>query len=333
MPSRPSTGDAVDRLLAGDRRALARVITRVENGDEAGRQALERLYPQGGRAQVVGVTGPPGAGKSTLIGALVGVLRARKRRVAVVAIDPTSPLTGGATLGDRIRMGAWHADDDVFVRSMASRGHAGGLAKATAGVIQVLDAAGFDPILVETVGGGQGDTEIAGLAHTAVLVQVPGAGDDVQTLKAGTLEVGDVLVVNKGDLPGADGVVSDLQALRSLAEPAVGTTGAGDWTVPVLKVSAATGGGVEDLADVIDRHRRHLLETGGWSDRDRARAAAGVSAHLRALLEAEARSALGSPEVEAALDALAARTMTPERALEAAVSTLSRRLRARVHAG
>ena len=295
-----------ERLLAGDRRALARLASLVENEHPVGQEALGRLYPRTGRAHVVGVTGPPGAGKSTLVNRLIRAYRARDRLVGVVAIDPSSALTGGATLGDRVRMMENHADNSVFVRSMAARDQRGGLAAATAGVVHLLDAAGFDPILVETVGVGQAEVDVARLVHTTLVVQVPGTGDDVQAIKAGLLEIGDLLVVNKADLPGADQVVSDLQAMLAIGAPNAGPA------VPVLRTTAATGEGTEELVEAIEAHRARLERSGGRTQRDLERAAAEIVALLRR--DVERRLAERGPDAKrlrALVAEVAARRRTP----------------------
>src|SRR4051795_1197732 len=206
----------VDRMLAGDRRALARAISIVEHGGADARTVLEKLYPHTGRAQIVGVTGPPGAGKSTLVNEIALELRRRQRSVAIVAVDPTSPFSGGAVLGDRIRMQPLGGDAGIFVRSMASRGRLGGIARATGDAICLLDAAGFEIVLVETVGAGQSEVEIAGAAQTTLVIEVPGMGDDVQSIKAGILEIADIFVVNKADREGADALISQLRAMLRL---------------------------------------------------------------------------------------------------------------------
>lgn len=299
-------GGLVDRFLAGDRRALARLATLVETGDPVGEAALAQLYPVSGRAHVVGVTGPPGAGKSTLVDALIGAVRAGGRSVAVVAVDPSSPVSGGAVLGDRIRMTRWHGDDGVFIRSMASRGRLGGLAAATAGVVHLLDAAGFPLVLVETVGAGQDGVEIAALAQTTVVVQVPGLGDGVQAIKAGLLEVGDILVVNKADQPGA---VEQTRLLRDLA---TSHGGSADWHVPVLTTVAATGEGVELLLDRLAAHLGFLRASGGWEQRLRAAAEAEVLGGLRAeLVRRLAVSPDGLPGLVDLLAAVAQRRAAP----------------------
>ena len=237
----------LQRILAGDRRTIARVITAIESDPARAELMRGALSAHLGRAHVVGITGPAGAGKSTLVNALVGELLKRGHTVAVVAIDPSSPFSGGAVLGDRIRMAEHQANERVFIRSLASRGHAGGLSIATAQVVDVLDAAGFELILVETVGAGQSDVAIANVARTRVVVYPPGLGDEVQALKAGVLEIADILVVNKADLPGADSTARDL-----LSVPARRGT---DKKRPVLKTVSTTGVGVEKLADTIAEQR------------------------------------------------------------------------------
>lgn len=243
------------QVLAGERRALARVISLVENGEPQGHEALRLLYPRTGRAHTIGLTGGSGSGKSTLAGALAREYRRRDRSVGIVAVDPSSPFTHGALLGDRIRMQELTSDPEIFLRSMATRGSLGGLAPATAQVVDVLDAAGKDIVIVETVGAGQDEVEIAGAAETTVVVNTPGTGDDVQALKAGILEIADILVVNKADQPKADTLVQQLQALVA--------RGAGEERgVPVLKTVAITGDGVPELADAVDEHWRYLRESG-----------------------------------------------------------------------
>jgi LAO/AO transport system kinase len=234
-------------LLEGDRAAIARAISRVERG---GADFAAALAPHLGRAHVVGVTGAPGAGKSTLIHALLGELLARGQRIAVVAVDPSSPITGGAVLGDRVRMGEHGAHERVFIRSLASRGHLGGLSRCTAQVVDILDAAGFDTVIVETVGAGQSEVEIMRVADTRIVTCPPGLGDGVQAIKAGILEIADLLVVTKADLPGADATARDLKDMLHLrAAPA-----AGAWSVPVLRTTAGTGNGVAALVDAVQAH-------------------------------------------------------------------------------
>jgi LAO/AO transport system kinase len=268
-----------DAAVAGDRLALARLLTAVENRTPVAEAALRRLYPMAGRAHLVGITGPPGAGKSTLVAALLAEVRAAGRPVAVVAVDPSSPITGGALLGDRVRMQAYADDRDVFIRSMASRGHAGGLASTTTSAASVLDAAGFDLVLIETVGTGQSEVEVAAAADTTVVLEAPEMGDEVQAIKAGLLEVADLVVVNKGDKPGAQRTAAQLRATL------VPTTGreATDRPQPkrpeVLVTTASTGDGVPALLAALDRHRSSARD-GLTNDARRQRAAAQVRSIL-----------------------------------------------------
>ena len=238
---------ALAPVLAGDRRALARAMSAVENETEAGKRLLHELRPHLGRARVLGVTGPPGAGKSTLVNALIGAWLARGARVGVVAVDPSSPFSGGAILGDRIRMGEHQADERVFIRSLASRGHGGGLSRTAARVIDLLDAAGYERVIVETVGAGQSEVEVAEVADTRVVVCPPGLGDEVQALKAGILEIADILVVNKADLPLAERTERELLAMLALHHYET-------WTPRVVRTVATTGEGVVDLTELVERH-------------------------------------------------------------------------------
>lgn len=265
-----------DRALAGDRRALSRTVSIVEGGGPEARAILAKLYLHTGRARVVGITGPPGAGKSTLVSALALELRRRGKTVAIIAVDPTSPFTGGAVLGDRIRMQPLGGDNGVFVRSMATRGQLGGIARATGDVVKVFDAAGFDIVIVETVGAGQAEVEIAGEAHTVVVVEVPGLGDDVQALKAGILEIADIFVVNKADREGADKVARQLKAMMQLGE-------AEDmgWSPPILLTVAQRGERVSEVADAIEDHSRYLATSGALEEHERAR----VVRELRMILQ------------------------------------------------
>ncbi len=265
----------VDDLLKGDKRAAAKLISMIEDDDAGASEALAAIYPNTGKAHVVGFTGPPGVGKSSLINRLVREFRERGKKIGVVAVDPTSPFTGGAVLGDRIRMSDTGTDPGVFIRSMATRGHAGGLALATFDAVKVLDAFGMDVVFVETVGAGQSEVDIASRAHTTVVVQMPQSGDAVQVLKAGILEIGDVYVVNKVDLPGADALVSNLEFM--LEERS-------GWCPPVLRTFALEGEGVPALADAIRRHHEYLKSGPGWEKRESDRARKELLESMRRLL-------------------------------------------------
>ncbi len=244
----------VERLLAGNRRALGRTLTLIENDTPAGRRALALLYPRSGAAHTIGITGSAGSGKSTLTGALARELRARGKTLGIVAIDPTSPFSQGALLGDRIRMQDLTSDRDVFMRSMATRGNLGGLAPSTAGVVTALDAFGKDIVLVETVGAGQDEVEVAAMADTTVVVLTPGSGDDVQAMKAGMMEIADILVVNKSDLPNADLLARQLASIVDAAHTGRRT--------PIVRTAGALGDGIGDLADALDEHRDYIARNG-----------------------------------------------------------------------
>jgi GTPase len=275
----------VERMLQGDRRALARLITCVENREPGVAQVMQQTHPRTGRAYTVGITGPPGAGKSTLVDRLTATLRKTGATVGVIAVDPTSPFTGGAVLGDRIRMQAHTLDPGVFIRSMATRGSLGGLARATAETQQLLDAASFDWILVETVGVGQTELDVIKLADTTVVVLVPESGDGIQTMKAGLLEAADILVVNKADREGAPRLLTELRYMVHLHREGQQASRDLDWEVPILSTEAVHDVGVVELLDAVGRHRAALESTGTLEARRRARRAR----ELRALILAELR--------------------------------------------
>ncbi|HJX39375.1 MAG TPA: methylmalonyl Co-A mutase-associated GTPase MeaB [Anaerolineae bacterium] len=250
--------DLVDRLLAGDRKAAAQLVTLMEDGGPPAREAMAGLYPHTGRAHIVGVTGSPGTGKSTLVYELAKEFRARGKTVGIIAVDPSSPFSGGALLGDRIRMQKLSTDEGVFIRSMASRGQLGGLARATGDAIKVLDAFGRDLVMVETVGAGQSEVEIARAAHTVIVVDAPGMGDDIQAIKAGLFEIADIFVVNKADRDGAEKTLLILQMMLDMNE----SSGAQDWRPPLLKTIALQGEGSGLVADAVESHLAHLRESG-----------------------------------------------------------------------
>jgi LAO/AO transport system kinase len=248
--------DAQD-IIRGDQLAGARLIRLLEEENPKGIEILKRLYPHTGKAFIMGITGPPGSGKSTLVNCIISEVRSRKLKIAVVAIDPSSPISGGALLGDRIRMHRHTEDDGVFIRSMATRGHLGGLTKTTREAVLVFDAMGYDVILIETVGVGQDEVEIAQFAHSTVVVSLPGMGDDIQVMKAGLLEIADLLVVNKADTPGADDVVEQLCAMLDM-----GSRSQDEWLAPVLKTVAIKDRGIVELVDACWRHRKFLKDSG-----------------------------------------------------------------------
>jgi LAO/AO transport system kinase len=294
----------IEAAQTGERRPLARLLTAIEGGDPELRPLLPRLFAAGHGAHVVGITGPPGSGKSTLVNALIGEWRRRGRRVGVLAVDPSSPYTGGAIMGDRVRMMEHAADRDVFMRSMASRGELGGLAATTWSAAAALDAAGFDPILIETVGAGQSEVEIARLAETTVVVEVPEMGDEVQAIKAGLLEVADVIAVNKADRPGALQAARQLRAMMSTAGGRVRRQ-----PPKIIMTTALSGDGVPALADEIEAHRHN--GQGPEQARERAR-----HQIRRALGEAAARRAEQGPAWQATVDAVASRDLDPATAAD-----------------
>ncbi len=299
--------DVVDRLIAGDRRALARAITLIENGSPQARQMLARLHAHGGHAHIVGFTGSPGAGKSTLVMQLARELRRRDQRVGVIAVDPSSPFTGGAILGDRIRMQELAGDPNVFIRSMASRGSLGGLAVATRDAVRALDAAGFDTVIIETVGAGQAEVEIVRAAQTVIVVTVPGMGDDIQAIKAGILEIADIFVVNKADRPGADQTAAELRMLLSLDEHRRER----EWRPPILKTNATTGEGVAALADQLAKHLASLRETGALASRSGRQAQSEMLALLQQAMMERIAATIAPDEWERLVQAVVERRSDP----------------------
>jgi LAO/AO transport system kinase len=299
------------RVAAGDKRALARAISLVEDDDPAGWELVRELYPRTGRAAVVGITGSPGAGKSTLIGAMLARLRERRRRVGVLTIDPSSPFRGGAVLGDRIRLSEHFLDPGVFIRSMATRGALGGLAEAALQAALLMDAAGYEDVLLETVGVGQAEVDVVGHADTVVLVLIPGSGDSVQALKAGVMEIPDVIVVNKADHPLADTMVRQVRSVLSLA-PREGRR------VQIVKTEAVRGEGVDKLLDALAQHRARIAEEGLLAERRRRNLMNEVVALAGARLQAALAAAVREdPAAQELLDAVVARRMDPASAARA----------------
>lgn len=312
----------ISAALEGDRRALARLISVVENDGADAQAALRTLYPRTGRAHIIGITGAPGTGKSTLVNAVAREYRQRGMTVGIIAVDPTSPFSGGALLGDRVRMKDLVGDPGVYIRSMATRGSLGGLARATDDVVLVMDAIGFDRILIETVGVGQAEVDIASSAHTVTVVEAPGLGDDIQAIKAGVLEIADIFVVNKADREGADRTFMALQTMLGLGPRAVRhhgkvmQAGAPDdtqegWTPPIFKTVATRAEGVRDLVDAIEHHREYLQASGEMIRRETARAGHMLEHLLREALLARLVERVSRSEYEEIIRRVAARELDP----------------------
>lgn len=313
--------ELIDGVLAGERLALARLLTLVENDTPKGRAALDGLYPFTGKAHLIGVTGSPGTGKSSLVNQVAKTFRAQGvEKVAIIAVDPSSPFTGGALLGDRIRMRDLSGDPGVFIRSMASRGALGGISRATASVAQVLDAAGFDLILIETVGAGQSEVDIARLAHTVVVVEAPGLGDDIQAIKAGILEIADIMVVNKCDLPGAEQTARALRAMLEMAHPIrSGPDGVSkmiSWVTPVILTCSTGCEEFYELLDAIRLHFETINQSGERKVRDRERLQTNLEALLKDTLMLRWKNEMQPGQLEKTLEQLVSREVSPFEAVD-----------------
>ena len=329
----------IEPILSGNRLALSRLLTQIENNTSEGREALNLLFPHTGRAHLIGVTGAPGTGKSSLVNRLAYYYRHPSegepvRRVAVVAVDPSSPFTGGALLGDRVRMRDLTGDPGVFIRSMASRGSLGGLASMTAGVVQAFDAAGYEVIIIETVGAGQAEVDIAKLAHTTLVIEAPGLGDEIQAIKAGILEIADILVVNKADRPGVEITERALKSMLNLAHPTQRVfqhhgqveivklhtpeeqSEEPLWVPPIQRTIATEGDGIPELAALIAQHRGFLEETGDLQQRERARLQAELDHLLHQTIINRWRRAVPEDHYQDVLDALVARQISPWQAVK-----------------
>src|SRR5574337_79462 len=303
--------DLVQKILQGDPRAAARLMTMIENGGAESVSALKSLYRHTGRAYVIGVTGPPGSGKSTLTDGITEELRRRGKTVGIVAVDPTSPFTGGAILADRIRMQRHSLDPGVFIRSMATRGHLGGLARATNDVVDVLDAAGKDYVLIETVGVGQDEVEVVRSAHTSVVVAVPGLGDDIQAIKAGVMEIGDLFVVNKADREGADKTAMEIEMMLQLGKTTEG------WRPKVLKTVATEGVGIADLTRAVLEHQSFVLAHEGRQEKGKARSRWVFHELLQERLTARViEKVAGNGMLERLIERIATRETDPYSAVE-----------------
>ena len=307
-------------IRAGRFRALGRAISLVEGEDPAADQLLADLYTATGKARIIGVTGSPGSGKSTLVAALARHYRSHEKKVGIICVDPTSPFTGGSILGDRIRMNDLFLDKGVFIRSMATRGFLGGIARATNDVIDLLDAGGFEIILVETVGVGQDEVEIIRAVETNVVVLVPGMGDDIQAIKAGIMEIGDLFVVNKADRPGADRTVSEIRMMMSLVDEH------GDWIQPIVKTVATTSQGVTDLTDGIEKHHRYLVESGELDRRSRDRVRMRIETLVKErFMDRLIGGAVSAEKFEEVLDEVLAKKNNPHDAAEGLLKAAVRR--------
>jgi LAO/AO transport system kinase len=322
-------------ILDGNRLALARLLTQVENDSPGGRESLAELFPHTGKAHLIGVTGAPGTGKSSLVNQLaLGYRKNADKKVAIVAVDPSSPFTGGAVLGDRVRMRDLSGDEGVFIRSMASRGSLGGIARKTASVVQVFDAAGYEIIIIETVGAGQSEVDVARLAHTTIVVEAPGLGDEIQAIKAGILEIADVLVINKADRPGVENTERALRSTLELAHPtkrvfrhhgkmmdiSAPSTEPDIWIPSIVKTVATEGKGIDQLIESIAKHAAHLHQSGDRAARDRARLESEMDALLREALMDRFMQGIPQEKYEEILGNVVKRDISPYEAVKLLVN-------------
>jgi LAO/AO transport system kinase len=320
-----------ESVLEGNRLALARLLTQVENDLPEGRLALAELFPYTGQAHLIGITGAPGTGKSSLVNQLA--LHYRKsadKKVAIVAVDPSSPFTGGAVLGDRVRMRDLSGDSGIFIRSMATRGSLGGIAQKTAALVQIFDAAGYEIVIIETVGAGQSEVDVARLAHTTVVVEAPGLGDEIQAIKAGILEIADVLVVNKADRPGVENTERALRSTLELAHPtkrvfrhhgktmaiSAPTLDSTIWIPPINKTIATEGKGIAEVVESIAKHAAHLRQSGDWAARDRARLGSEMEALLREALMERFLESVQPVKYEEMIEQVVNRNISPHEAVK-----------------
>jgi LAO/AO transport system kinase len=317
-------------IVEGNRLALSRLLTQVENDSAEGRTALAELFQYTGKAHLIGVTGAPGTGKSSLVNQLALYYRkSSDKKVAIVAVDPSSPFTGGAVLGDRVRMRDLSGDPGVFIRSMATRGSLGGIAQKTASLVQVFDAAGYEIIIIETVGAGQSEVDVARLAHTTLVVEAPGLGDEIQAIKAGILEIADVLVINKADRPGVENTERALRSTLELAHPtkrvfrhhgkdmsiSAPATDSTLWIPPIVKTVATEGKGIDELAAAIEKHAEHLRQSGDWAARDRARLGSEMEALLQEALMDRFLENIEQAKYEEILKKVVKRNISPHEAV------------------
>lgn len=327
-------------VLNGERLALSRLLTQVENDSPEGRAALIELFSHTGRAHLIGVTGAPGTGKSSLVNQLaLHYRKTENKRIAIIAVDPSSPFTGGAVLGDRVRMRDLSGDSNVFIRSMATRGSLGGLAQSTANMAQVFDAAGFDIIIIETVGAGQSEVDVARLAHTTLVVEAPGLGDDIQAIKAGILEVADILVVNKADRPGVDNTEKALKSMLDLAHPTErifqhhassmritapkqDSSSTLMWIPPIQRTISTEGKGIVELTEAIARHAAHLTQSGDWAVRERARLEVELDALILRELNNRFHQNIPQKKYEDTLEEITQRKISPGEAVKLLMSLL-----------